>query len=518
MSPRSSTDNYPAFAHIGLRENPGKNSNQVTCPNWESNLGHLVLRPDALLLHRFEDEILTDGKKKDLCKAINVIPTPTPVIEEWKISTIAIIVFTFVVLTCAGYFFYRKCWKKDPGRNNDEESHHNNTHIPVEHAPPPPYTPLLPEPSAPVRAMSLENVINYQEEKDTEVQQAVCFKDADYPYNSGSLEQEDDSEDNTPALEDENTMESNWSPPIGYGQEVVNVPCTINEVTESSSEPAETRPPSPSNTQDDSGVSNSSALSLPHRPFEGLGSSDSTSSSSLPVQPLVPTTTTTRPRSWSDEEVNASSSSKRARHDSVDIDIAMVDCHLSIESGTKTSGLGMLVECAVSGILNCIKQCSVQFVNMPRRVISTFTLASIVTLQQEELSVQEVSHWAVVHHSDVVRTCERYRVTQNVQDMPCSGSTTAAEDRYLQIMAHRNREENTTELHNAFLEATGTALSTQTVRNRLHTDNLASRHPTRTSLLQPQHLGSRNRWAKNTCNGTWINGIRSPLSTSAGFV
>ncbi|XP_069679795.1 uncharacterized protein [Periplaneta americana] len=264
----------------------------------------------------FEDEILTDGKKKDLCKAINVIPTPTPVIEEWKISTIAIIVSTFVVLTCAGYFFYRKCWKKDPGRNNDEESHHNNTHIPVEHAPPPPYTPLLPEPSAPIRAMSLENVINYQEEKDTEVQQAVCFKDADYPYNSGSLEQEDDSEDNTPALEDENTMESNWSPPIGYGQEVVNVPCTINEVTESSSEPAETRPPSPSNTQDDSGVSNSSALSLPHRPFEGLGSSDSTSSSSLPVQPLVPTTTTTRPRSWSDEEVNASSSSKRARHDS----------------------------------------------------------------------------------------------------------------------------------------------------------------------------------------------------------
>ncbi|KAJ4438882.1 hypothetical protein ANN_14835 [Periplaneta americana] len=32
MSPGSSTENYPAFAHIGLRENPGKNLNQ-TSPN-----------------------------------------------------------------------------------------------------------------------------------------------------------------------------------------------------------------------------------------------------------------------------------------------------------------------------------------------------------------------------------------------------------------------------------------------------------------------------------------------------
>ncbi|KAJ4443958.1 hypothetical protein ANN_05747 [Periplaneta americana] len=45
---RSSTESYPAFAHIGLRENPGKNLNQVTCPDRDSNPGHLVSRPDAL--------------------------------------------------------------------------------------------------------------------------------------------------------------------------------------------------------------------------------------------------------------------------------------------------------------------------------------------------------------------------------------------------------------------------------------------------------------------------------------
>ncbi|KAJ4446730.1 hypothetical protein ANN_13427 [Periplaneta americana] len=48
MSPGSNTESYPAFARIGLRENPGKNLNQITCPDRDSNPGHLVSRPDAL--------------------------------------------------------------------------------------------------------------------------------------------------------------------------------------------------------------------------------------------------------------------------------------------------------------------------------------------------------------------------------------------------------------------------------------------------------------------------------------
>ncbi|KAJ4439584.1 hypothetical protein ANN_07711 [Periplaneta americana] len=48
MSPGSSTESYPAFARIGLRENPGKSLNQVTCPDRDSNPGHLVSRPDTL--------------------------------------------------------------------------------------------------------------------------------------------------------------------------------------------------------------------------------------------------------------------------------------------------------------------------------------------------------------------------------------------------------------------------------------------------------------------------------------
>ncbi|KAJ4446999.1 hypothetical protein ANN_08987 [Periplaneta americana] len=48
MSPGSSTESYPAFARMGLRENPGKNLNQVTFPYRDSNPGHLVSQPGAL--------------------------------------------------------------------------------------------------------------------------------------------------------------------------------------------------------------------------------------------------------------------------------------------------------------------------------------------------------------------------------------------------------------------------------------------------------------------------------------
>ncbi|KAJ4438553.1 hypothetical protein ANN_14500 [Periplaneta americana] len=46
--PSNSTESYPAFARIGLRENPGENLNQITFPDRDSNPGHLVSRPDVL--------------------------------------------------------------------------------------------------------------------------------------------------------------------------------------------------------------------------------------------------------------------------------------------------------------------------------------------------------------------------------------------------------------------------------------------------------------------------------------
>ncbi|KAJ4436638.1 hypothetical protein ANN_16769 [Periplaneta americana] len=48
MSPGSRVESYPAFARIGLRENPGKYLNQVTCLNQDLNSGPLVSRSSIL--------------------------------------------------------------------------------------------------------------------------------------------------------------------------------------------------------------------------------------------------------------------------------------------------------------------------------------------------------------------------------------------------------------------------------------------------------------------------------------
>ncbi|KAJ4426774.1 hypothetical protein ANN_26573 [Periplaneta americana] len=66
MSPGSSTESYPAFARIGFRENPGKNLNQVTCPDRDSNL---VLQPGALtLLQKLKPEDLV--KRYEFCNSM----------------------------------------------------------------------------------------------------------------------------------------------------------------------------------------------------------------------------------------------------------------------------------------------------------------------------------------------------------------------------------------------------------------------------------------------------------------
>ncbi|KAJ4439814.1 hypothetical protein ANN_07942 [Periplaneta americana] len=68
------TESYPAFARIGLRENPGKNLNQVTCPDRDSNPGHLVSQPDALTVTPQVDKYLKDlNRLPDSMKFLNAL-------------------------------------------------------------------------------------------------------------------------------------------------------------------------------------------------------------------------------------------------------------------------------------------------------------------------------------------------------------------------------------------------------------------------------------------------------------
>ncbi|KAJ4432522.1 hypothetical protein ANN_21144 [Periplaneta americana] len=57
MSPESSTESYPAFAHIGLRENPGKNLNQtlMLAGNEFQSLGRAIVKEDEY------EEVRWDG-------------------------------------------------------------------------------------------------------------------------------------------------------------------------------------------------------------------------------------------------------------------------------------------------------------------------------------------------------------------------------------------------------------------------------------------------------------------------
>ncbi|KAJ4450901.1 hypothetical protein ANN_02335 [Periplaneta americana] len=89
MSPGSNTESYPAFAHIGLRENPGKNLNQVTCPDRESNPGHLVSRPDALTVtpQVWTGKLTSQLHKQYLEKVIKTYVKEQPfllILDSWE--------------------------------------------------------------------------------------------------------------------------------------------------------------------------------------------------------------------------------------------------------------------------------------------------------------------------------------------------------------------------------------------------------------------------------------------------
>ncbi|KAJ4438682.1 hypothetical protein ANN_14629 [Periplaneta americana] len=80
VSPGVQHPKLPAFAHIGLRDNPGKKLNHVTCPNRESNPDHLVLRSDALTVTPQKTTNLSDIESAlyaGLCRSVNPLESTT---------------------------------------------------------------------------------------------------------------------------------------------------------------------------------------------------------------------------------------------------------------------------------------------------------------------------------------------------------------------------------------------------------------------------------------------------------
>ncbi|GFX00885.1 transposable element Tcb2 transposase [Trichonephila clavipes] len=94
-------------------------------------------------------------------------------------------------------------------------------------------------------------------------------------------------------------------------------------------------------------------------------------------------------------------------------------------------------------------------------------------------------------------------------------ATTLNEDRYLVLMARRHRNINTTLLQQHLRSATGTTVSTQTVRNRLHGVGLYARRSMVCVRLTSWHRRDHREWATEHVNwrrNEWSNVLFSDES------
>ncbi|GFV73346.1 transposable element Tcb2 transposase [Trichonephila clavipes] len=118
------------------------------------------------------------------------------------------------------------------------------------------------------------------------------------------------------------------------------------------------------------------------------------------------------------------------------------------------------------------------------------------TSQRSHLTNLEA--WRVVG-----RIWNRFLQTGSAGRRPGQGSrraTTPNEDRYLVLTARRHRNMNATLLQQHLCSATGTTVSTQTVRNRLHGVDLYARRPMVCVRLTSRHRCDRREWATEHVN------------------
>ncbi|GFV87468.1 transposable element Tcb2 transposase [Trichonephila clavipes] len=117
----------------------------------------------------------------------------------------------------------------------------------------------------------------------------------------------------------------------------------------------------------------------------------------------------------------------------------------------------------------------------------------------------EIAQANGVSQSVISRIWKRFLETGSAGRRPGQGrrrATTPNENRYLVLTAWRHRNMNTTLLQQHLLSATGTTVSTQTVRNQLHGVGLHARRPMVCVRLTSRHRRDRRDWATELVNWT----------------
>ena len=117
---------------------------------------------------------------------------------------------------------------------------------------------------------------------------------------------------------------------------------------------------------------------------------------------------------------------------------------------------------------------------------------------EQGASHREVGLALGVHHTVVTRAWSRYLQYGTPVRRHGGGrarATSAADDRFLLIQARRNRFATATQLRSELQNASGVRVSTQTIRTRLHENNLRSRRPCIRIPLTRVHCRRRLAWA-----------------------
>ena len=103
------------------------------------------------------------------------------------------------------------------------------------------------------------------------------------------------------------------------------------------------------------------------------------------------------------------------------------------------------------------------------------------------------------HHSTIVRLCQRFAVTNSVNDRPRTGRqrvTTRNQDRQIRLAHLRDRFKTATSTARETPGRYRQRISGQTVRRRLKESRLTARRPYRGPVLTRRHRTQRLQWAR----------------------
>jgi transposase len=149
---------------------------------------------------------------------------------------------------------------------------------------------------------------------------------------------------------------------------------------------------------------------------------------------------------------------------------------------------------------------------MMRRHLTGNEAAQVVGMLQAGQVQRAVAGHFNVSRRVISRLWNRFQHTGNVAERSRSGrprKTTVRQDRYLSNMAKRQRFQSAVRLNSDFRTATGVRVSSQTVRNRLHTANMRAYRPAVRPILTLRHRTALLQWAREYAN--WQLGHWTPV-------